>query len=33
MTAGPLLALLLTWGTLGGQGKRPAAEPATSLKR
>jgi len=33
MTAGPLLALLLTWGTLGGQGKRPTAEPATSLKR
>ncbi|HEY3048606.1 MAG TPA: multidrug effflux MFS transporter [Polaromonas sp.] len=33
MTAGPLLALLLTWGTLGGQGKRPGAESVTLLKR
>lgn len=33
MTAGPLLALLLTWGTLGGHGKVPADQLATSLKR
>ena len=33
MTAGPLLALLLTWGTLGGHGKVPADQLATSLRR
>ncbi|WP_309682434.1 multidrug effflux MFS transporter [Polaromonas sp.] len=33
MTAGPLVALLLTWGTLGGPGKAPADQPPALVKR